>query len=164
MPLENPGSSSVSFSSQQTELIQIFAKRTYPPQKLLSLMSISIFDKVTKKMNIIYIQIFLVPKADIFKWVIIILIFFSTKILALHKKFGEIHRKLYNFTFKNGCILKQKCSNSAVKLCVCIPWSWRYCPKFWGTPSTTLKIVNNLNARKIIVISDNNNFSQMLPV
>ena len=55
MPLENPGSSSVSFSSQQTELIQIFAKRTYPPQKLLSLMSISIFDKVTEKMNIIYI-------------------------------------------------------------------------------------------------------------
>ena len=55
MPLENPGSSSVSFSSQQTELIQILAKRTYPPQKLLSLMSISIFDKVTKKMNNIYI-------------------------------------------------------------------------------------------------------------
>ena len=106
MPLENPGSSSVSFSSQQTELIQIFAKRTYPPQKLLSLMSISIFDKVTKKMNIIYIQIFVVPKADIFKWGIIILVFFSsTKILALHKKFGEIHRKLYNFTFKNGRIL-----------------------------------------------------------
>lgn len=110
------------------------------------------------------IQIFLVPKADIFKWGIIILIFFSTKILALHKKFGEIHRKLYNFTFKNGRILKQKCSNSAVKLCVCIPWSWRYCPKFWGTPSMTLKIVNNLNAHKIIIISDNNNFSQMLPV
>ena len=56
MPLENPGSSSVSFSSQQTELIQIFTKRTYPPQKLLSLMSISIFDKVTK--NEYYLHIF----------------------------------------------------------------------------------------------------------
>ena len=71
MPLENPGSSSVSFSSQQTELIQIFAKRTYPPQKLLSLMSISIFDKVTKNEYYLHIfspiQIFLVPKADIFK-------------------------------------------------------------------------------------------------